>query len=1286
MSKLISESSTSHNQKIIKKDGINKLPKVERNINNKNNNEIITQARNKKILISEKTSNTIRKGSKYCFSNQRGPSPILYNILTHSPSSTYQIFEQKEINEENFYKNNNNIRNKKNNIIYNKKKYDNNDFYISNYHYKYNKNQKVYAKKPGASEYSSLSYDTKTTKKTIKYSYNSPEKNSKILVKSILCSPISVSYTEIDNPLIGNTYKEYHEEIEETEIITKRKMRKIWDHESECETACTFSCMGEKNSKHYSIEEYEEKIRELNQTIYNLRNTTTTLEQQIEELKFNLNKKQITQNQNQLYKIKPWDNFLKKDIINSFYITGDENAKNILLIQKLAKFSICRPEKPENIIDFGTNIEILPPIKKPNKKIEFKIQNLDEIFMQAVPKFKNVKQSIKGFDIIHSQKDKQNIKNIDLKLKQKPKFNNLIEATNNIFIPPKKKEPFTWDTFYGQELSILAKNRKHENIIDFLEGFDILKTPKPENEIHFSDTIEIIPEPKEPFEIYFGDELFIPEKVKKLKAAPKPKIKVEHRDRIKLLGKSRGKNIVQKVTLVEIYGLKKIIQYEENDYLFIPGVVKPKNVIEENDYIEIFPEPKRPLEFICESCDCINLISLEKPKNEKQSLESFDIFRTPRPDNIMEPINPIFIGATPRDIFFEVEFGDEIFIEKEQKPEYKPQRLKGFNILKKIKPINSIQKRDKIAILPKHIKPLVLKPVNKIQRLGGFGIIKKFKKTPNKSYKSDSFHILGQPKALNYIENTANIHILGIGKNNGLEIAFGDEIFFEEEERPLNRMQRIQEIKILKKARPKNMKQKITDFQFLKKVKPKNKIQKRNDIYLYSNITQKKDLFLDVEFLDEIFIEKVLKPENKPQRLKGFNILKNPKPLNSIEFGDEIQILLKPIKPLKLMSKKGNNNKLQKLIEFMIKPDKNQISNKNINSFSIVDTANFQIISVSIRELYQQRLQGFVIYRKEKEPNEIEKNYNFIIRKEYDALLARPLWNDLEMQNEKLFIPPTPNETKIKNIRDDLMVEINSQNSRYNKDTYICDSFSNSNELNDICKICGGKKKISENNVENANNISEGKTNILTSRENYNNNYYYNYNYNRRTNINNVNVEKSKLYKTLLAWPQNEINHINNMEITARDEQDNNIIYNSDDEITKGKIIFRNNKRNYSNKTYVINKRRYNNIYNLGNYNEINGKKDIIDKNGEKNSRIFYNYKTNNIVRKRENYGNGNNNNSFSQIGYSFYRKCSPDDALNKMCQHQSKSHLKSIVINNNRKRKLFRFEEGKGIKIIYNK
>ena len=65
-----------------------------------------------------------------------------------------------------------------------------------------------------------------------------------------------MSYTKIDNPLIEQSYNEYKEEVEETEIVIKNKMRKIWGNESECVTECSLSFIKEENrDKKYIIEE-----------------------------------------------------------------------------------------------------------------------------------------------------------------------------------------------------------------------------------------------------------------------------------------------------------------------------------------------------------------------------------------------------------------------------------------------------------------------------------------------------------------------------------------------------------------------------------------------------------------------------------------------------------------------------------------------------------------------------------------------------------------------------------------------------------------------------------------------------------------------------------------------------------------------------------------------------------------------------------------------------------------------------------------------------------------------
>ena len=322
----------------------------------------------------------------------------------------------------------------------------------------------------------------------------------------------------------------------------------------------------------------------------------------------------------------------------------------------------------------------------------------------------------------------------------------------------------------------------------------------------------------------------------------------------------------------------------------------------------------------------------------------------------------------------------------------------------------------------------------------------------------------------------------------------------------------------------------------------------------------------------------------------------------------------------------------------------------------------------------------------------MEKNYNFIILKKYNTLYGRSMWNNLYIQNEHFYIQ---NERKFKNeIQDDFLIEGNSQSSKF-KDTFLInDSFTNSRDLSlDICRFCGGKKRLNDDF------ISDKKINVLKSKEE-------NYNYRKNTNISNVHVVKNNLYKTLLALPQNEIDYINNIEISCINKNDK-YIYNSDDEEIRTKKFYKNNINN-SNKKYNINKntkileynKNYNNISsnNTSDICNISQTTDDFRKNENNTLKTNKRIKTSNIIRKRIIQGNEINNNNFYnnynnynnyQKGfsrYTFYRHFSNSggETSNRMYQRQSKSQLKTIPINKNQRRKLFRFEEGKGIKIIY--
>ena len=737
---------------------INNLPKVQRKVVTKSNDKIITTTKNRKILISESSSSISGKGKKIPLNTI--PLPKYHRIYSQKKISQPEALNQEndddvqKNNIKKISKDNNNINNINENVIYNSNEYNNNDYYVSKNRPKTIDNNRDYNKE--SIVYDSCSYDVKRTVKK-RYEYDSPERSSRIFVKSILCSPISVSYTEIDRPMLKKTYNLYKEEIEETEITIKKKMRKIWRNEIKCTPECSLTYIGEDNNKEYLIEEYEKKIEELNNTIYTLKKTKNSLTQQIEELQYSLNNKEFLNLGSQSFyfnfikdnkkKDESWNKIVRKEYINSvnIYKKINNTKKKPLLIKNIDKIGIFGKEKQENLIDYGTYLSILSENTADKMKENIIIFG-EEVAIPGIDKFKNIKHNLKGFSILSKKKPKNIIQRIDkfgiipnikLKSKPKPKPKNVIQKKDNIFIPPKKKELFTWDTFYGQELYILAKKKKKIYTISFLDGVEILKTPKPKqkNEIEFNDIIEIFPEPKD-----------------------KP----------------------------------KIFEYDENYYIFIPGIEKPANIIEEIDSIELLPEIKEPIELLNEKCDIINIFGLDKPKNEKQSLKGFDIFRTAKPINIIEEqINSLSIESTPKKWLLVVEFGDEIFVEEEDRPIYKKQRT--------------------------------------------------------------------------------------------------------------------QELKILKKPKMKNIKQKTADFQIskkfkLKSIKPKNIIQKKDNINIYPDKnTNKNNNILEIYYGDELFIEKILKPENKIQRLTGFDFLKQLKPQNEIQIIEEIEIIPQPKKPLQLI-------------------------------------------------------------------------------------------------------------------------------------------------------------------------------------------------------------------------------------------------------------------------------------------------------------------------------------------------------------------------------------------------
>ena len=505
---------------------------------NNNKEQIITKT--KKIVITKKIDNTNTSPKRVFNTNQiynrRMVSPQKIKFIQNSPNKLYHIYQTEEIKENNnknndnnsyLNKNNNNKRNDDYNMIYNKEDFNNNKYYQNSSQDEYDDKENSCIKTE-----KTFTYDIIKNKNRhlVRYNYNyiSPKKNSKVLLKNVICSPVMVSYTEIKDAELksGKEYQKISEEIEETEINIKNKMMNIWENVNKKTEENSFVLLGEENlEKKYMIESYEKKIKELNETILNL----------IKE--------------------------------------KEQNKKNEFLDNIIQSFNFkIIPKKTKSII----------PLSKVNEHI---------IYIQPKPKFKNTKQNINSFNINKISKPKnkkQKTAEFCIKSNCIP-INNKIEKINDIYIP-KQKIKFTSDSIYGQELCILSKKKKKIYIMENTESISILKEEK-------------IPPP---LEAYFIDEICLP--------------------------------------LDEEFLLKRFQQnnkYNKINDIFIPGLIKPENSIEQN--VQLIIEPTRNIqELYIEYQDSITLYEISKNIYEIHEDDKFIIEGEDLPLYEIEKVNEFY--------------------------------------------------------------------------------------------------------------------------------------------------------------------------------------------------------------------------------------------------------------------------------------------------------------------------------------------------------------------------------------------------------------------------------------------------------------------------------------------------------------------------------------------------------------------------------------------------------------------------------------------------------------------
>ena len=312
-----------------------------------------------------------------------------------------------------------------------------------------------------------------------------------------------------------------------------------------------------------------------------------------------------------------------------------------------------------------------------------------------------------------------------------------------------------------------------------------------------------------------------------------------------------------------------------------------------------------------------------------------------------------------------------------------------MEILRTVKPDNEIDYIEDIQILSNKPKqPLIIEQLDFLT----IEVDQKLRsKMRNKNYKveeRDSVEILSKPK-------------------EPLQTEYIDELLIQGNAKPENQIQLIDQMEILKAAKPKNEIDYIDDIQILKEEKPDNAIESADEFELLSSVPKikKSPLIVDYqdylsievdqklraknrskiysikegdsleilstpkeplqfEYIDEINIKGNTKPENKEQLIEQMEILseEKQKPVNEIEYNDDVIILSKPKAPLKVES-----------VDYLsIEADQNFTRIKKLEKYDIEERDSIELLQKQKEELQTEYIDELYIKSVSKPQNEIQ--------------------------------------------------------------------------------------------------------------------------------------------------------------------------------------------------------------------------------------------------------------------------------------------------------------------------
>jgi len=680
---------------------------------------------------------------------------------------------------------------------------------------------------------------------------------------------------------------------------------------------------------------------------------------------------------------------MKNQIVDNILIEGVNRPDN--KIQILDKIDILKTPKPDNLFVGIDSIFLGPEEREPLQS-----QICDKLIIEPIERIENQIQKVDLIEILKTQKT--------------PREENVIEPNDSIFIPPQEKEALQNQIVDNIKIE---GNVRQNNEIQIADKMEIIKTPKPENIIQENDNIFIPPKEKESLLNQIVDNIIIEGNLR-------PDNKIQNIDKMDILRTARPKpeNIIQENYTLFIEPKKKEpLERKVCDKLLIEGNLKPNNSIQLVDKLEILRQPKA--KNIIESNANLFISSKEKEPLQMQLTDELLIEKVIKPDNISQFIDKIqLLGSQKPKIELIIQQSEDLFISPEEKESLNCQNVDSLKIEGLLKSNNKIQPVDKVEII-RTVKP---KPINTIEENESWNILPK-EKEPLLKQSMDNLFIEKTQRPDNAIQIIDRMQIIRKSKPKNIIIEQNESIEILPKEKDKLQNLNVDNIIIEGNIRQDNEIQYVDKFNVLKTVKAQteNKIELKDNIF----IEPKQKEPLDKESRDSILIGSQSYPENNIQTKDSIQLegITQTKSENRIEPGHVVFIPRKAKKPF-LIQKLDNliideiefeepDNEIQSLNHLEILRDvKPNPQNK------VEQDSTFFIAPKQKDPLQYQLLDNILIEGIDKKDNEIQ----YVFKLNF-AKTLKPKPKNIIQLNDNIFIEPKQKEPLELQVNDKLLIE-----------------------------------------------------------------------------------------------------------------------------------------------------------------------------------------------------------------------------------------------------------------------